>query len=63
MFIQPLVGWVKSLAEEFQKPVSYGSSLEAYIVSKNPQDASDVDRLSREFDQKMASKILGGWPL
>lgn len=52
MFIQPLVGWVKNLAEDFSKPQTYGSSLEAYIVANNPQDANDVDRLAREFDQK-----------
>ena len=63
MFIQPIVGWVKSLSNSFEKPTTYGSELEAYIVSKNPQDACDVDRLAREFDQRMASRILGGWPL
>jgi hypothetical protein len=52
MFIQPLVGWVKSLAEQFQKPQTYGSELEAYIISNDPQTAYDVDRLTREFDQK-----------
>lgn len=46
----------------FEKPATYGSELEAYIVSKNPQDGADIDRLSREFDQKMAARILGGWP-
>lgn len=50
MFIQPIVGWVKSLAEQFAKPQSYGTALEAYIVSHNPQSTADVDRLSREFD-------------
>lgn len=58
MFIQPLVGWVKSLAEQVQKPQTYGSALEAYIVSNNPQSAGDVDRLTREFDQRK----YGGFP-
>lgn len=52
MFIQPLAGWVKSLAEQFQKPQTYGTALEAYIVSHNPQNAADVDRLMREFQQR-----------
>lgn len=52
MFIPPLVGWVKSLAEQFQKPTTYGSNLEAYILSREPKDACDIDRLTREFDQK-----------
>jgi hypothetical protein len=52
MFIQPILGWVKSLAEQFQKPQTYGSALEAYIVSHNPQSTADVDRLSREFGNR-----------
>ena len=63
MFIQPLTGWVKSLAESFQKPATYGSALESYIVSKNPQDAGEVDRLMKEFDHKMANRTNAGWPV
>ena len=62
MFIQPLVGWVKSLAQDFNKPQTYGSALEAYIVANEPKDACDVDRLSREFDSKMSSRRHGGFP-
>ena len=52
MFIQPIVSWVKSLAENFSKPQTYGSELEAYIVAKQPQNAGDVDRLMRDFDRR-----------
>jgi hypothetical protein len=52
MFIQPIVGYVKSLADSFSKPQTYGSALEAYIVSNDPKDAGDVDRLTREFETK-----------
>lgn len=52
MFIQPIIGWVKNLAQDFSKPQTYGSALEAYIVAQQPQSTSDVDRLVREFDQK-----------
>lgn len=62
MFIQPIVGWVKSLAEKFEKPASYGSALEAYIVSRDPKDACDVDRLTRDFDAKMSNRQCGGFP-
>jgi hypothetical protein len=61
MFIQPILGWVKSLAESFEKPTTYGSELETYIVSRNPQDAGDVDRLAREFDFRMSNRSLGGF--
>jgi hypothetical protein len=57
MLIQPIVGWVKSLAEQFAKPQTYGTALEQYIVSHEPQTAADVDRLMREFDQQR------GWAL
>ena len=59
MSIQPIVSWVKSLTEQFEKPTTYGSELEAFIVSKNPQDAGDVDRLMREFAQRSSM----GWPV
>ena len=52
MFITAIIGWVKSLVQSYEKPRTYGSALEAYIVANHPQDASDVDRLTREFDQK-----------
>jgi hypothetical protein len=50
MFITSIVGWAKSLFEAFAKPQTYGSALEAYIISHDPQNAADVDRLMREFD-------------
>lgn len=62
MFIQPILGWVKSLAEDFKKPATYGSALEAFIVSNNPQDSCDVDRLTREFDARMSNRTHGGFP-
>ena len=42
----------KSLGDKFSKPQTYGSGLEYYIVSHNPQDAGDVDRLTREYHTK-----------
>jgi hypothetical protein len=62
MFIQPIVGWVRSLATSFEKPSTYGSALEAYIVRNNPQDAADVDRLMRDFNSKMTDRQYGGFP-
>jgi hypothetical protein len=52
MFIQSLISWFKQLAEQFGKTQTYGSELESYITSRNPQDAGEVDRLMREFDIK-----------
>ena len=47
--------WITSLAEQFAKPTTYGSDLESYIVSNNPQNEADVDRLAREYNQKQAA--------
>ena len=58
MFIQPIVGWVTSLAQQFSKPQTYGSALEAYIISHDPQSTADVDRLMREFDEKNTSSFI-----
>jgi hypothetical protein len=52
MFIQPIVGWIKKLAEDFQKPATYGTELEEYITSKNPQNTADVEMLMRQFNQR-----------
>lgn len=57
MFIAAIAGWIKSLAQEFSKPQTYGSALEQYIVSRDPQSPADVDRLMRDFEQSK------GWAL
>ena len=44
--------WAKNLANSFSKPQTYGSGLEYYIVKNNPQNAGDVDRLTREYQTK-----------
>ena len=62
MFTQPIIRLIKSLAEKYQKPRTYGSALEAYITARNPKDAADVERFNREFDQRMANRREGGFP-
>lgn len=57
-----LTGYVHKMLTGFEKPATYGSELEQYIVSRNPQDSCDVDRLAREFDQR-AARTTAGWPL
>ena len=52
MFTQPITGWVKKLAEDFQKPATYGSELEEFITSKNPQNTADVEMLMRQYDHR-----------
>jgi len=33
---------------------TYGTELEKYIVSRNPQDAGDIERLTHEFTRKQS---------
>ena len=37
---------------------TYGSSLEYYITSKNPQHSGDVDRLTVEYNMKVSKGLL-----
>ena len=41
--------------QNLNKPQTYGSALEEYIVKNAPRDACDVDRLTREFDLKQSN--------
>ena len=57
-----IINRAKSMFNSFSKPQTYGSALEAYIVSNNPQNEGDIDRLMREFDAKMSNRSYGGFP-
>ena len=37
---------------------TYGSRLEEYIISKNPQDTADVERLTKEYDLAAGKRFL-----
>lgn len=47
---------------EFYKNIlyknNYGSELERYILSHNPIDISDVERLTRQFDEDLAKNRI-----
>jgi hypothetical protein len=51
-----IVGPLVALASE--KNSTYGTKLEHYIISHNPQDTSDVERLTVEFDRKAKRTFL-----
>ena len=50
--LKTISNWAKNLANSFSKPQTYGSGLEYYIVSNNPQSEGDIDRLTREYHSK-----------
>jgi hypothetical protein len=49
-----IVGPLVAMATES----TYGSELENYIVSNNPKDTGDVERLTREYDQDASKRFL-----
>lgn len=56
--LQSIKVWAKNLANSFSKPQTYGSGLEYYIVKNNPQNAGDVDRLAREYQQQQQNGFI-----
>lgn len=40
------------------KQQTYGSMLEKYIISNNPKNTYDVDRLTREFELRQHQGIV-----
>jgi hypothetical protein len=49
---------VASLVPYIDGGETYGSRLEQYIVGNNPRDISDVERLTREYDNKTKEGYL-----
>jgi hypothetical protein len=50
-----IIGPLVALASESN---TYGSRLEEYIVSKNPQDTADIERLTREYELASSKRYL-----
>lgn len=48
--LNQLAVYIHKILLGFQKPQTYGSALEEYIVRNAPQTTCDVDRLTRQFD-------------
>jgi hypothetical protein len=51
-----IIGPLIALASETQS--TYGSDLEQYINSRNPQDTADVERLARDYHLSSAKRYL-----
>lgn len=50
--------YIEKLLSPIEKPATYGSALEQFIVSHGPQTTADVEALIKRFDQKIAEKHL-----
>ena len=53
-----MVGIIGPLIAMASESNTYGSRLEQYIVSKNPQDTSDIDRLTKEYELASSKRYL-----
>lgn len=51
MFINTIKKYITHIFDKNVGSGNYGSALEAYIVSKNPQSTYEVEYLTRQFDQ------------
>ena len=50
-----IIGPLIALASESQ---TYGSRLEEYISSKHPQDVSDIERYTRQYELESSKRYL-----
>jgi hypothetical protein len=53
-----IVGILGPLFAMVSESNTYGSRLEEYIVSKNPQDTADVERLQRDYEIASSKRYL-----
>lgn len=51
-----IIGPLIALAAESQS--TYGSKLEQYIVSKQPQDVADIERYTKQFELESSKRYL-----
>ena len=58
MLTMSIIAYIQKMFERAEKPTTYGSELESYIVSKNPQSTYDVEYWTNQFDKKQSEK---GW--
>jgi hypothetical protein len=53
-----MVGIIGPLIAMASESNTYGSRLEEYIVSKNPQDTADIERLARDYEVASSKRYL-----
>ena len=58
VMLNTMIGYIQKIYDDISKPVTYGTELEAYIVSKNPQNTYDVEAFARDFESKHKITIV-----
>jgi len=56
--LNQLARYFQKMFQAFEKPQTYGTALEEYIVRHAPQNSCDVDRLTRQFEIQQSGR---GW--
>ena len=51
-----IIGPLFALISETQ--TTYGSQLEQYIISKQPQDVADIERFTRDYQLESSKRYL-----
>ena len=59
--LNELAEYFQKMFQKIDKPQTYGTALEEYIVAHNPQDGCDIDRLQRQFDLEQSRRNSIGW--
>lgn len=60
MLLTQITAYFTKLFKRVEDSGTYGSDLEAYIISKNPQTTYDVEYWTNQFDKRQNTK---GWML
>lgn len=53
MSINTIKQYIINIFRKTSDSESYGSSLEAYIISKNPQSIYDIEYLTKQYDHNL----------
>lgn len=60
-----IITYIQKMFTSSDSPNTYGSELEAFIVSKKPTNAAEVDYWVQEFDRRKAQRsgffTVGGY--
>lgn len=55
-----MIEYIQKIYNDVKKPVTYGTELETYIVSKNPQNTYDIEAFARDYEYKNKTQ---GWSI
>lgn len=55
--LNQLVAYVQSMITAKDRRNEYGSDLERYIISHQPQSIYDVEQLTRQFDTQLSQGL------